>query len=233
MLAKSLQIITSLMGTALRAFAFAILVLECLFALALAALCFWIASDGSIVRGAIAAGVAFTFATVATVIVAVYFAALSVVKKAVSDAGLGRTIFNSLFRHALGVSGGDPGHMPDEARVPTHLSHQEVEQTLNNAARTLLSDDAPSSRWAAPVLWLAKQVQRISVWATVKVIVKSCSDDGTSVNMYQLRDRLASTIDRSVVSLIRGQFTRLVLALLSGIALVSIIVASVIRLLPF
>lgn len=209
------------------------MVLEALWGVLLAAMCFWIAGNGSTTRGILAAILAFILVTICALIVAVYFACLSVVRKAVSDAGLGRTIFNSLFEYALGVSGEDTGQPSPDAKIRTHMSRDEVEKTLHDAANQVLSAEAPSTQWAGPFFWLAKQIQRISIWATVKVIVKSCSHDGTTVNMFELRDRLASTIDDGVVSYIKQYFTRLAFTAITTVSLVSMLVAYGIRHLPF
>jgi len=75
----------------------------------LAAVCFWIAGQESTICGILAAILALLMTTVCVLIIAVYFASLSVVRKAVSDAGVGRTIFDAIFDYALGISGEDTG----------------------------------------------------------------------------------------------------------------------------
>ena len=205
------------------------MILEILWGVLLATLCFWIACQGSSIRGILAAAFAIFLVTACALVVAVYFACLSVVRKAVSDVGLGRAIFDRLFDYALGVSGKDSGETPSTAKVRTHMSRDEVEKKLNDAARYVLSDETPSTNWTGPFFWLAKQIQRISIWATVKVIVTSCSHDGTSVNMFELRDRLASTIDEGVVSFLKHNFTRLALIAITAVSFVSILIALGIR----
>ncbi|MEM9940406.1 MAG: hypothetical protein AAF939_02375 [Planctomycetota bacterium] len=148
------------------------------------------------------------------------------------DAALGRAIFDSLFEYALGVSGEDTGQRPETAKIATHLSREEVEKVLNNAAQKILSDEPPSTKWAGPLFWLAKQIQRISIWATVKVIVKSCSKDGKSVNMFELRDRLASTIDDGVVIFLKNYIFRIAFAGISAASSISILLALGIRQIP-
>ena len=221
-----------MLGTAVRAFAFAVLILQVLWGVILAAFSFWIASEGSTFRGCVAAAFAFLLVTVCTLVIAVYFSSLSVVRKAVADAALGRTIFNNLFDYALGISGEDTGERPTTAKIPTHMSREEVETTLKNAAKHILAEDPPSTRWAKPLFWLAKQIQRISIWATVKVTVKSCSNDGKSVNMFELRDRLASTIDDGIVSYVKEYFTRLVAVVILIASFFSVLIAYGIRQLP-
>ena len=221
-----------LLGTAVRAFAFALMVIETLWGLLLAALCFWVASQGSTLRGVLAAVLALLLVTVCALVMALYFSGLSVIRKAVSDAGLGRTIFDGLFDYALGISGEDTGQRSTTAKIPTHMSREEVESTLNDAAKQLLSENVSSTKWAGPFFWLAKKIQRISIWATVKVIVKTCSNDGKSVNMFELRDRLASTIDDGVVSFIKQYFLRLAFCVISVASLFSLLIAWGIRHLP-
>lgn len=231
-LAKSLQIITGLLGTAIRSFAFAVMILETLWGVILASLCFWLAAQGSTIRGTLAAVLAFILVTACTLIVAVYFASLTVVRKAVSNAALGRTIFDNLFDYALGISGEDIGEQSTSARIPTHMSREEVEKTLNDAAKNILSNEYPSTKWAGPFFWLAKQIQRISIWATVRVVVESCSRDGKSVNMFELRDRLASTIDEGVVSYLKHYFTRLASSVITAVSLMAMLLALGVRQLP-
>lgn len=208
------------------------LVLETLWGALLAGLCFWIASDGSMLRGILATTLAFLLATACAVVIAVYFASLSVVRRAVSDAALGRTISDSLFKYALGISGDDIGERPGTARIPTHLSHEEVEEILYHAAKRILSEEQPATKWAGPLFWLAKQIQRITIWATVKVIVRSCSYDGKSVNMFELRDRLGSTIDDGVVSYLKQYFSRFAFTVISAVSLISMLLALGVRQLP-
>ena len=112
------------------------------------------------------------------------------------------------------------------------MSREEVEKTIRDASKKLLSDQPPTTKWASPIFWLAKQIQRISIWATVKVIVKSCSHDGKSVNMFELRDRFASTIDDGVVSYLKQYFTRLALMLITTVSLFSLLLAFGIGKLP-
>ena len=232
-LAKSFQIITGLLGTAVRAFALAVLTLQTIWGILLAGLCFWIASQGSVTRGIIAVVLAVILVSVCALVIAFYFASLAVVKKAVSDAALGRSLFDTLFDYALGVSGDDTGERPSTAKIPTHMSRAEVEETLNGAAKRILSDETPTTTLARPFFWLARRIQRISVWATVKVIVTSCSEDGTSVNMFELRDRLASTIDEGIVSHLKQHFTRLAFAAIIAISFISILLALGLKNLPF
>ena len=208
------------------------MILETLWSLFLAAVCFWIAGQESTICGILAAILALLMTTVCVLIIAVYFASLSVVRKAVSDAGVGRTIFDAIFDYALGISGEDTGERTATAKVPTHMSREEVEKTIRDASKKLLSDQPPSTKWAGPFFWFAKQIQRISIWATVKVIVKSCSHDGKSVNMFELRDRLASTIDDGVVSYLNQYFTRLALILITAVSLISLLLAFGIGKLP-
>ena len=208
------------------------MVLETLWGLLLAGVCFWIAGQGSTIRGILAAALAILLVTICTLVVAVYFASLSVARKAVSDAALGRSIFNALFDHALGISGDDTGERSATSRIPTHMSRDELQKTLDDASKQMLANGPPSTKWAGPFFWLAKQIQRISIWATVKVIVRSCSHDGKSVNMFELRDRLASTIDDGVVSYLKQYFTRLAFTVIMAVSLVSMLLALGIRHLP-
>lgn len=209
------------------------MVIETLWGVFLGFVCFWIASQGSTVRGIVAASLAVLLATICSLVVAFYFASLSVVRKAVTDAALGQTILNTLFDRVLGIaekSNEDPTVPPES---PTHImSPDEVEQKLNDAANKLLSNEPPSTKWAGPFFWLAKQIQRVSVWATVKVIVASCSQDEGAVNMLELRDRLGCTVDDGVVSFLKQYFKRLAFSLISIVSLIAVLLAFAIQHLP-
>lgn len=208
------------------------MILEVCWGVLLAGLCFWIAADGSTLRGIIAVIIAMLFVSVCAAILAVYFAALSVVRKAVTDARIGQIVFESLFEHVLGVSDQDSDQHSENVGRSEHQSAKEVEQTFNDAASSILSMGMPSTNSAGLFFWLAERIQRIAVWATVNVIVKSCSRDGTSVSLLELRDRLAPMIDNAVVSYLKQFFTRLALTIISCASSVMILVAYGIRLLP-
>ena len=119
------------------------MILETLWSLFLAAVCFWIAGQESTICGILAAILALLITTVCVLTIAVYFASLSVVRKAVSDAGVGRTIFDAIFDYALGISGEDTGERTATARVPTHMSRDEVKKTLHNASKNSCPTNHP------------------------------------------------------------------------------------------
>lgn len=229
MFAKSLHIIIGLLGTATRSFALAAIAIGVGLEVVLSAIAFGIACQASTERGIVAAILASLVATVCTLAVALYYAALKVACKAVLDIGLGSTICAKLFDYTLGVAGEDPGANSPTAKIPTHMSRDEVQQALTDASKRILSDEPPKPKWAGPGYWLAKQILRISIWATVHVIVYACSRDGDSVNMYELRDRLASTIDERVVALLKRDFKRIAAIGIAVTCLVAVLLAFGIR----
>ena len=233
MIAKSLQIIFGFIGHAIRTFATTLLLLELVWGGLLAVGCFWIAGDDSTIRGILAAGCAILFVTATAILIAVYFSANSVVRKAVNDAGIGRVIFDNLFDRVLGVKGDDTGQRPETARVPTHMSAKEVEDKMNAAAKVILSDDTGRGGWTSPFFWLAKRIQKITVWATVRVIVRYCSKEGDSINLFHVRDQLASVIDQGVVDYVSQYFKNIALAAIFVVTVFAILVAYGIRYLPF
>lgn len=220
------------MGEALRSFAMALLVLEALWGFTLAGLCLWLVGHGSWVRGIVAGVVALVVVTGGSFVLATYYAAVRTMQKAVKDAGLGSVIFHQLFEHALGVSGEDAGVRPAEAILPTHLSAREVKAKLDAAARMILSEEGPSTSWSLPFFWLARQIQKIAVWATVRVVVRACSHDGGAMNLYELRDRLASMIDEMLLAQVTQYFYRFALAVMTILSGVVVLIALGIRYLP-
>ena len=159
-LVKSLQVIAGLLGKAVGSFAYAVLAIELLVGLTMAGLSFWLAYDGSLVRGILATVLAILFITVLAVVVGVYYAAISTARRAVADAGLGKTVCDELFDRVLGVRGDDAGEQPDTAQIPTHMSAKEVKTALNGAARKLLSDKPLSNQLTAPLFWLANRFKK-------------------------------------------------------------------------
>ncbi|MCR9201753.1 MAG: hypothetical protein NXI04_24165 [Planctomycetaceae bacterium] len=131
----------------MRAFATAVLVLELLWSLQLAVLSFWVASDGSTLRGLLAACGVFLLCGVSTVTLAAYFSAQVVIRQAVEEAALGRAVLHGLFRRVLGVTDPDSGEEQKTPRVPVEMSREDVERVLNDAAGRLLSEDGPVTRW--------------------------------------------------------------------------------------
>lgn len=232
MLAKTIQIIAGLLGMAVKSFALALLVLEVGWGVLLASLCFWIAGHGSLIRGIIAAILAFVLVTIVAVVLSTYFAAISVVRKAVADAGIGKIVFDRLFEHVLGVAGDQTHPHSQESLVPVIMPASEVKAKLTAAARLILAEELPSTNLAGPFFWLVKQIEKIAIWATVKVVVKACSKEGDSVNLYDVRDRMAGIIDGQVVNYVKQYFVRIALLLISLASSLAVLVAIGLWLLP-
>lgn len=232
MLIRSIQVISGLIGHAARAYVLAVLFVEVFVGFALVALSFWVAYDGSLLRGTLAGLVGFLLVTFVALVLAVYYSSLSTAKRAVMDAGIGGVVFNELFDRAFGVHGEENDERTVRAKIPTRLSAAEVKGILDDAARSLLSDRPAASFWSAPAFWLAKQIRKICVWATVKVILKSCSREGNSVNLYELRDRLAAIIDDGVVSWLKACFMRVAVTTTLIVCGITIVLALGIRQLP-
>ena len=233
MISKSLQIIYNYAGEAIRSLLSALLLLELGWGLLLAGLCIWIAAQGSIIRACIAAIIALVTVTFAAAVIAAYYCALSVVRRAISEVGIGKAIFENIFARLIGVSGEDPGKQPDQALVDTHMSADELKEQLNSIAATIIAESKPESNWLQPVHFLARQIQKIAVWATVKTITKSCSRDGQSANLFVLKDRLSAAIDEGVVSIIQHDFRRLAYLTISLASILSVLAALTVRQLPF
>lgn len=233
MLSKTLHVIAGLLGHAIKSFVVALVVLEVCWGLVLAGLCFWLASHDSWVQGIIAVVLALLLVTIASVILAGYYAAICVVRKAVVTAGIGKAVFDNLFEHVLGVTGDDTDQQPTKARVPVKVTAGELKSKFNTAARHLLAQEASATNLPAVLFWLARRIEKLAIWATVKVIVKSCSNQGDAVNLYDVRDKLAGVIDDHVVSFVKQYFFRMAMVFIAAASALAILVALVFRLLPF
>jgi len=232
-LADTYRIIAGLLGKGIRTFGLTILLIDGVYGLLLAALAFWIAYDGSVLRGTLAVVVSIVMVVVLGFVVALHLAATSTIRSAIADAGLGRKIFDGIFEKALGIVGDDGESTRETAYRPTNMSSQEVETTFSKAANLLLGEEISTGGISGPFFWLAKRIQKIAVWATVRVIVRTCSADGKSVNLFYVRDQLGGVIDERLGVFLKDRSMKLAYLGISLVTLVSVLSAWVIRQIPW
>ena len=195
--AQTLKVVSNFLGSAVKCFAIAFIVIDILWGGFLAALAFWWVSQESLWQGILA--VIWTIVVMGSLGVAasIQFSIFATVKKAIKESQLGSRIFEKLIGKSTGISGliEDPNQL---------LAVSEVERAMNAAAKQILVTDDESSDLSGVMFWLARRMQRVAVWATVRVIVRASSADGETVKFSIIRDRLGGVIDQRVIDVVTG-----------------------------
>ncbi|YCM43981.1 hypothetical protein V2O64_21970 [Verrucomicrobiaceae bacterium 227] len=221
-LANTLRIISQFTGSAFRTFALTLILIDVLYGFVMVAIAYGVASDGSLIRGILASFVVISLVMTVGLLLSFQSAVLNVVRKAIQDHQIGRKIFDTLFDKAL----------KSTPFSESKLTSKEVERIFNKAAKNLLHEKFSAADAPGVALWLAKQIQRVTVWATVKVIVKSCSPDGDFVKLEDVRDRLAAVIDQTLLLYLKEHYRRIFFAALGITTSLSILICMGIRQLP-
>ncbi len=201
--AKSLKLLSGFLGSAIKSFAIAFIVIDLFWGGFLAAITFWIASQSSLWQGVLA--VIWTIIVMSSLGIAasVQFSIFATVKRAVRESQLGSQIFEKLINRSQLISEPDP-----------LLAVSEIQRAMNTAADEILGQDDGVTDLSSVMFWFARKMQRIAVWATARVIVKSCSEDGETVRFSQVRDRLGKVIDQRVIAFLSGLSWKIVSTLI-------------------
>lgn len=188
--------------------------------LLMAALCWFVAADGSMIKGTTAAVIAALATFVAGVIYAVQYGITQVATRVVSGAGVGEKSLTAIF-DLLPVSP-EAGWTLDE-----------FESGLESAAERVLGERSEAKGLR---LWFAWRAHRLVTWATVRVILKRVARDhegNPRVDAGAVRDALISTIDELVVEQLTSRIMVIGFVLLAGSVVASLFFASTLRFLPF
>lgn len=168
--------------------------------------------------------------------VAVRLGVFFTISRAIRKAAIGRLVFDALFDNLLGVTPDNPQGDTKLTKALHGLPVKEVEARLNHAAAALLETEVVEATIPGLALWLAAKVQRVFVWATIRVIVSQCTVGGTrdaSVDLLELRNRLAGRIDNLIADWLKRRVTRFTLWLAGLTVALAVLVAIGIRQLPF
>lgn len=218
---QSIRGVSSGLAQGLRALALSLLLLDVLYAFLLALLAFWIAAHGSWIRGVLAGCLALILSIVVGTIISVQIGIVRAAKAVVKRAAVGRLTLDALVQR-----------LPISPEAGWTLD--ELEASLNDAGRMILGESPPVRLLALP-FWLASKVQRIVVWATVRIILRQASrqhEGSRRIDITAVRDRLADIIDRLILERISEQLTRVTGSLIVFVTLTVAIVALLIRYLP-
>ena len=223
-----------LLKYALRVFGLTLLAVNLVFGVMLVSIAFWIAADGSLVRGVLAGSLAAILVLILGFIAAFQVTSVLAISRAIEQAAIGRRVFDAVFDIALGVSDEDPGGRFDGTQAVHGMSVADVKARLTSAGDELLRRDEPVSGISGIVRWLATWLQRALVWATVKVIVRSCASGGPNptVDLLELRSKLAGIVDREIADYLKQHATRILVSVAGIVIALSGLAALLIRQLP-
>jgi len=229
---RIIAVILGLIGTAIRSFAGAMLLLELCWGGFIAFLCFYFAADGSFLRGLLAAVLAIVLVTITAIVLSAGYAAVVTIRRAVKEAGIGRMIFERLF-DLMGIGERkDVNTGASAGEEPAMISVRELESRLKSAASQMTGRDAKPSIWTAPLVRAAGWIMRVAVMTTVRVVIRSCSADGETVRPSDIRDRLAATIDDRIATFLQEVQVRQSISIVIAITALAGLLALGIRQLP-
>ncbi len=215
-----------------KVFAICVLALHFLYTFVIAATCFLLAYEGSLVQGILAGIVGFALAVVAASLVIVNLTIAFSIRKLLRDAKVGERVFNHLFEIALGIA--------EDQQTTAGLTRQQAEDVLNSAASKFLkepteSDGTLGGKALVLSLWIAAKIQRMLVKVTVRIAIAKCGDaadpDGR-IDLRALRDRLAGTIDTVIAEKVNREALRYTYVFLGIAAGLSVLLARAIAWLP-
>lgn len=224
-LIRTIQGSAGVLTYTLRMFALCHLIIDVGLGLLLAIGCFAIAADGSILRGVLAAIVALVATGFLGTILAFNVAVSLGVARAVREAQLGTKVLQALLDE---INSGSLEKLDG-------LKITELENKLNSAAKAVIADDDFPVGLAGVSQWLANRIERVVIWATVRVVISQCSSgegEDRVVDFGRLQELLSGKIDAYIIDLVRSDVRRLSLSLAGAVVSLSALVAYGISKLP-
>ena len=202
--------------------------------LLIATLAYFVASDGSILRGVAAAGIAFSGSAIVGFVAAQKLAAAKVLQEAVAELAMGRKLLGAIFDMASGVSGDNPDGDPKLIQKLQGVSLDEASEVLNAASDGVV-ERLPGFGLGRLGRGIARRAGRLGSWLTVRVVLRYCATSGEDrdrVDLMAARDKLASMIDEMILDELRSQIFRGVMSVLLIVVAVVLVISAVIRQIP-
>lgn len=217
-----LQAITKLAGGALRTFAFSLLIIDVLYGSVMAGLAIWIAAEGSIFRGILAGVLVYGLIVGFGFFLSLQKAAFHVIQRAIEEFKLGSLIFDDLIEGSI-----------DSLRSEvTELDARQLEKVLSKTASRSLTTELNDSSASGISFWLCSQILRLSVWATVRIVVRTSSKDGQTVSLHDVKDKFAGIIDQLLFDYFKEHIRRIYYGCLSILTALTILISYAIRQIP-
>ncbi|QDV51718.1 hypothetical protein [Gimesia fumaroli] len=236
MIIDSLRGVAGLFKYALRTFSLTLFAIECLYGPLLTAIVLWIViAEDSLLRLILALSINVILVMLLGLFVSFQFTMSKTVSRFLERTAIGRRIFDALFDLVLGISDESPEGRFSAPQSMHGMSLSELEDKLNAAGDVLLSQKVVAATLPRLALWFAGKIQRTLVWATIRVIIRSCSSEGSnsSIDLLMLRQNLADVIDAKIADYLKLHATRLMISLFISVSLLAILLAYGIRQIPF
>jgi hypothetical protein len=230
---KALRQTTGLVTYALRIFVLSHGIIDVVFGLALASLCFYIAYDGSLVRGLLAGLVALVLSVVLGLFASVKITAFYALSRTIEQAAVGGRVFDALAEHWLGVSDENPRGDTTITQTLHGLTVEEAESKLNEAVESLLGHEAIERSVPRLVRWIADKIQRVLIGTVVRIVRRQLQLDAEgTVDLVAVRSQLADRIDEMIADQLRQELNRFLLMAAAVVVILSCLIAWGIRQLP-
>ena len=196
--------LAGIIGGALKFFALLAILVNIAYSILLCLLVLYLAGEQSTLKLILSILIGIFFGCLSGTILAIRFSIARMLKRITVEFAPGQTILKSLFSALIKESG-------------SNISPKKIEKALNSLAKEL-QPDLGSGSVADLATWLAGQVNRILIWATIKVVVKQAtkvSPDGQEVDLILLGDKLGGIIDNLILSYLKGYLSKIAYALFS------------------
>lgn len=219
-----LRALSGYAGYVLRVFVTTHLAVDVGFGLLLAIPCYLIAANGSILRGALTALLAFVLAVIVGCFLSAQVTVSLSIARLVEQTQLGRKSLDALLWAA---------RRPD--LLDASLTLPALGSLLHDAAATVRQDGVPRGGVSRLLAGVSRRVLRLVLRLVAKQVLVSaqsmCEPDGT-VRLARVRDELSDIIDRQLAEAARSRVRQWSLGLLLVCALVALAAAWGIRQLP-
>ena len=160
------------------------------------------AGNGQIWRGAVAAGLTLAGGGILAFLVAGKLSIVISVSDTVREKAIGQRILDALFGYVLGVTNGSPHGSAELTRELHGMPISQLKAGLDEAGQSILESGLATAPVPKFTRWLARKVQRLLVWATIRVVVAYATANKTpdeSVDLLALRSSLAGAVDELLV----------------------------------
>ncbi len=182
-------------GYVLRVFITTHLVVDVAFGFLIAAGCYLVAADGSVLRGVLAAILGLVLAVVTGFILSTQVTVSLSIARLVEQTQLGRKSLDALLRVA-----GRNDLLEKSLTVPR------LGALLHDAAKAVAEEEVPRGKVSRIAGAVSRRVLRVVLWLVARQVLASgqrmCEPDGT-IRLVRVREELSDVIDRQLVAAAR------------------------------
>jgi len=193
-------------GFVLRVFLMTHLAVDVGFGMLIAIACYFIAADGSLLRGMLAALGGLLLAVVTGFVLATQVTVSLSIARLVEQTQLGRKTLDALLRVA-----GRNDLLEKSVTIPR------LGTLLHDAAKSVVEEEVPRGKVSRIVAAVSRRVLRVVLWLVARQVLASarrmCEPDGT-IRLVRVRDELSDVVDRQLVAAARARTKQWIAALL-------------------